>query len=173
VPDLDGDGRSEVAVVAVSRFIRLLSFDAQSRSFRTLHTLRAHCGYGYIDDFGTSIDVLQDVDGDGKADLVIGANESWAPGFFDDGYAEVWSGGSGSRIALLASSKTQGMDACSLDDVDGDRIPDVALSLITRMPVEAWGSTQIVRVVSAKDGSKVVWERTIASLRGMPAAKKK
>lgn len=173
LPDLDGDGRPEIAVAATSRYVRVLSYDRKERTFRTLITIGSHCGRGYVDEFGTSLDVLPDVDDDGKPELVIGACETWPPGFFDEGYAEVWSLGTGKRISLLWSSGKMGADACALGDVDGDKVPEVALSLVTYMPVEAWGTNQLVRVVSAKDGKKVVWERTIASLRAAPAPQSK
>lgn len=173
LPNLDGDGRREIAVTAPSRYVRVLSFDAKQRSLRTLCTIESHCGRGYTDEFGSSVSLVSDVDGDGKSDLVIGASELWPPRFFDEGYAEVWSTGTGKRIALLASSRTEAIDACALGDVDGDKVPDIALSFVHAMPVEAWCHGQSIRVVNAKDGTKRVWERTIASLRAekLPGSK--
>ena len=171
VPDLDGDGHAEIAVAALSRYVRVLSYDRKKRAFRTLRTITSRCGRSYEDAFGTSIDVLPDVDGDGSPDIVIGDSKTFVIG--DDslyeGYAGVWSTGTGKQVSLPWSSLKVGADACALGDVDKDEVPDVALSLVNYLPLKAWGTNQLVRVVSAKGGKEVVRERAIASLRAAAA----
>lgn len=161
--DLDGDDLPELAVVSPSRFVRVLSFDARERTFRKLYDLPAHTEV-LIDEFGSSVSSVGDADGDGTADIVTGADE-WLPGatFFDEGYAEVWSGRTGAKLATLFQSRTEGVDVCGLPDVDGEGGPNVALSIVTRKPQSAEQTRQTLRVVSARDG-RTVWEIDVAEL---------
>lgn len=162
--DLDGDDLPELAVVSPSRFVRVLSFDARERTFRKLFDLRAHTDL-LIDEFGSSVSTVADTDGDGTAEIVTGADE-WLPGarFFDEGYAEVWSGRTGAKLATLFQSSTEGVDVCGLPDIDGREGPDVALSIVPRKPERAESTRQTLRVVTARDG-RTVWEIDVAALR--------
>lgn len=165
VGDVDGDGRSEIAVAAPSRYVRILSYDPEKHELRVQRTIGSHGGYVIMDEFGSTLDAAGDVDGDGKPDLVIAANEPGPGDLFDEGYAEVWSCATGKRIALLISSPSEGVDACSLGDVSGDGVSDVALSVMTVRTKRSESPSQFVRVVSARDGKKNLWERSVAELR--------
>lgn len=73
--------------------------------------------------FGEMIASLDDVDGDGIADLAVGA-----PG--ETGEVHIVSGATGARIRLLASSEMgelYGRMLASIDDLDGDGRRDLAI----------------------------------------------
>ncbi len=161
LPDLDGDGRAEIAASAPSYYTRIVSF--KSDELRTLATIPT-VSRDVMDDFGTTIDVAGDVDGDGHVDVVVGANEQLTAPFFDRGYATIWSVAKNARIAQIAYSQDEGVDVCYAGDVDRDGKPDLALSSITMRPAGKWRSAQRVRVTPAK-GDTTIWERSVADLR--------
>ena len=71
---------------------------------------KSHCGVGYLDDFGSSLEFA--------VALAIGANENFEP-TFDEGYGEVYSIGKADPLVLTRNEK-EGIDVCALDDLDGD-----------------------------------------------------
>lgn len=159
--DLDGDGRAEIAASAPSYYVRVVSW--KKGELQTLTTIKS-VRTDIMDDFGTTIDVAGDVDGDGHPDLVVGANESAYPGFFDCGYVRVWSVAKNASIAVIAYSSDEGIDVCSLGDVDRDGKPDLALASTALAPRAKLRFAQRVRAMNAT-GETTIWERSVAELR--------
>jgi hypothetical protein len=96
-------------------------------SGRRIHTLT---GEAAGDGFGIGVADAGDVDGDGHADLVIGAwqHHEAAP---SGGKVYVYSGADGSLLRTLTGKvmgETLGFDATGVGDVDGDGILDLLLT---------------------------------------------
>ncbi len=77
--------------------------------------------------FGHAVAALRDLDGDGATDWLVGAPAGTPTTRL--GTAEVWSGGTGRRIARIEGDGPGfGVAVTGLDDVDGDGIGDFAVS---------------------------------------------
>jgi hypothetical protein len=109
---------------------------------------------GGQDGFGSSVTSIGDVDADGVPDVVAGADPTWSPG-----YAKVLSGRTGRELAVLPGEHANdrfGHTVAALGDVDGDGIPDFAVtalgapSLDGRIP---WAGR--VYVFSGRDFSRI------------------
>ncbi len=77
--------------------------------------------------FGYATAVIDDVDGDGKADYVVAAPWASTQGLFDNGYFSVFSGGTGALLYSVhgqSSSIRLGQSLASAGDVDGDGAGD-------------------------------------------------
>lgn len=150
--DLDGDGVVDLLLGAPKRGVRAVS----GRTLRTLFTIYSPT----IDDptwgFATNLDVLPDIDGRGRPDIVVGADKD--PGLFDVGLAYVYSGEDGELIRKLHFSERDGVEVCTLRDPKGNSTDAVALRIRTRNPENPpkWNDSEkeqdVLRIVSARDG---------------------
>lgn len=87
-------------------------------------------GEGPGENFGSSISVAGDVDGDGHADLIVGAWQ-YAAAAASGGRAYLYSGKTGTRLATYTCrtpGDTFGFDATSVGDVDGDGTIDLLIT---------------------------------------------
>lgn len=85
---------------------------------------------GYMESAFSSAAVLDDLDGDGVAELAFGANEAAKPSWFHAGWLRVHSGATGEELYRF-EDRVNGIDVCALDDVDGDGTRDMAVYLST------------------------------------------
>jgi len=86
-------------------------------------------GTSVNDVFGCSVAAAGDLDGDGRADFVVGANQSTLTN--PAGYAQVISGGTGSVLFTFnadAPGDWFGSQVAGGADVNGDGIPDILVS---------------------------------------------
>jgi hypothetical protein len=129
--DLDGDGLSDIYASDWSNTARGLSTGrVYVHSGRTGKRLLTLTGESAGDGFGTSPSMAGDVDGDGSADLIVGA---WQYGkvAVSGGRAYLYSGKDGRLLKTFTSripGDTLGFDAVGLGDVDGDGTVDLLIT---------------------------------------------
>jgi hypothetical protein len=157
--DIDGDGTLDLLVAQESRWVRAIS----GKRGTMLYEIISKHGSD-VDAFGSSLDVVGDVDGDHVPDWVVGANEQFGKEFFDEGYVWLCSGKRGTQSKQLFSSKVAGVDVCGMGDVDGDGIPDVALHSQDAELLNDPRGNPIIAVVSGKD-CHVAWQQETQALR--------
>jgi hypothetical protein len=90
------------------------------------------------DVFGDAVAIVPDMDGDGVAELMIGAprgdgqgaDGSNLAGFTDSGYAKIFSGQRGTLLARLngeGQGTNMGHHVISVPDINGDGLPDILI----------------------------------------------
>lgn len=87
-------------------------------------------GLAAYDYFGESVDSVGDIDGDGLADLIVGARHADPGGRVRAGSVFVYSGSSGVLLFRFDGSIAEGRFGTSVagaGDVDGDGVPDLAV----------------------------------------------
>ncbi len=89
-------------------------------------------GSGDEDHYGDSIALLDDYDGDGLADLGIGASQKYAP--FNAGYAQIRSTATGAVLATHSGSNYERFGSAieNVGDLTGDGITDYAIGIPRR-----------------------------------------
>jgi hypothetical protein len=170
--DVDGDGRSDVIAGAPlldskgrDRGAALIIFGGTARTMKDTRTQRLDEPGGNDDaELGSAVAIVGDVDGDGFADIVVGA-----PGTDEGrGRAYLYLGGArGARGPVLTISDPigragdwLGASVSAAGDIDGDGFADVA---IAAPGADGDGRNEVDR------GKVFVWRGGRAGLEGTPA----
>ncbi len=136
--DVNGDGFDDVAVSGKGRGPS--SLPGQVRVVSGRSTVLGGLQYLYTipagdpgAEFGTSIAVIDDIDGDGRNDFAVGAPLEDVQGKTDAGAVHLFSGVDGSPLATyapaaLTSGDRFGFRVTAVDDIDGDQIRDLVVS---------------------------------------------
>ncbi len=133
VGDIDGDGTPDFAVSAPvddnngagSGMVRIYS-GANGTVIRQLDGLASN------DAFGWSISYLGDVDGDGRDDLLVGANQKPGGASTLAGYVEIFSGATGASLAQIpgsAANDQMGYDVAGGEDLNSDGVNDFLVGI--------------------------------------------
>jgi hypothetical protein len=129
--DLDGDGTPDIYASDWSNAAKGKSTGrVYVYSGRTGKPLQVLTGETAGEGFGTSSSVAGDVNGDGRADLIVGAWQ-YAGGAASAGRAYLYSGKDGRLLATYTSNvsgDTLGFDAVGLGDVDRDGTVDLLIT---------------------------------------------
>lgn len=129
--DVDGDGAADVFA---SDFLD--AGKAQGAGSVYVHSgrdgsrLLALSGEGRGENFGSSISVAGDIDGDGHADLIVGAWQ-YSAAAASGGRAYLYSGKTGALLKTYTCrtpGDTFGFDATSIGDIDGDGSVDLLIT---------------------------------------------
>ncbi|MBZ4687656.1 MAG: Integrins alpha chain [Clostridiales bacterium] len=158
--DLDGDGVPDILVGAPlaspgGKVTAGSVFVYSGTSGSLLYRLD---GQNPDDSFGYSVKKIADIDGDGIPDFVVGAPFASPSGIYQAGIVYVYSGASGNLIYSIQGTEKNaglGFSIDSLDDINGDGIPEIVVGAPNSSPggrKEA-GSAYIF---SGKDGSQLL-----------------
>ena len=157
VGDVDGDGVGDYAAGAPENGYPIPYYDngyVRVWSGRTGLPLHFWKSDKFPSEFGQVVLPIGDVDGDGRPDIVATA---YLGAFHDGsiGFARLYSGGTGKLLHTLRGRNGDehfGMSAAAVGDVDGDRVPDVAIGVVNPFN---FGRTGRVYVYSGRTGTIV------------------
>ena len=135
VGDLNGDGALDFAVGAWAHDLAGPQ-SGQARAYSGLDgsTLHTTYGTGEHDRYGISVGRAGDVDGDGHADLVVGAAQVELLEATGPGYARVLSGPTGDVLFELVGPDPDGLfgaSAAGIGDANGDGFADLGIGAPT------------------------------------------
>lgn len=164
LPDLDGDGRPEVLAGAFN--YAEFEADRAGRGAAGIlssqgQVLLAFEGERAGDHLGASVANVGDVDGDGMADVALGAVQSgWASDFSGGGFVSVRSSSTGRELWRASSSRKGaqlGWWVAPCSDRDGDGVGDLLVGLPGAITVaDPLGTCGRLALLSGASGAVIV-----------------
>ncbi|MFM9995326.1 MAG: integrin alpha [Phycisphaerales bacterium] len=148
--DVNGDGRGDIAVAdAENRRVLVFSGATGER----LHLITLPAGEPERA-FGTSVGAIDDLDGDGRGDFIVGAPIA-ALTFLDNGAAYIFSGATGAVLRTIVSPPIGapiingdphfGSLVTGTPDLDGDSLPDALIAGAYRVSLISGTTGNILR----------------------------
>ncbi len=130
LPDVTGDGRNELVIGSPRDFgAPSNSGDVRVYSGASGQLVYRIQGQDSVDYFGSSVAALEDIDGDGAADLIVGAWRA-SLGGSHLGRAYFVSGVTGNTLRTVQGIddwERLGLSVCGMNDLDGDGYGDVLI----------------------------------------------
>jgi hypothetical protein len=132
LPDIDGDGVGDFIVSSPSYNASVGHNDGRISVYsgRAGWIIRDHDGETAGDDFGYSLAVANDLNGDGVADYLVGANDYTSTTHVVTGRVYAYSGSNGALLFTLTGSTDNqffGETLATIGDVDADGVDDFAV----------------------------------------------
>ncbi len=160
VGDVNNDGRADFIIGAPntdSGAIEAVGY-AYLYSGATGLLLYKKNGTAYADDLGNSVASAGDVDGDGRADFIIGAHNADPGGLASAGSAFIYSGADGRLLYQkngTAANENLGRSVAGAGDVNGDGRPDLIVGAAFADPggISNAGSAYVFTIRTLKVGS--------------------
>ena len=147
-PDLDGDGVDDVLIGETS----YSPAEIQLRSGADGHLLWRASGERFSD-FGASLGLLADFNGDGIPEVLVGAPQASPSGLQKAGRVQVHSGADGARLRSWSGPQARwhfGTAVVGTGDRNADGVPDC---LVDSVPAKGLSHPGEVRLISTADGS--------------------
>lgn len=154
--DVDGDGVRDYAVSTVLNSAASLD-RVDLFSGATGAVIRTFVEFAPGDNFGTVLIDVGDFNGDGVGDVLVGSPQNDVVAIAS-GRADIVSGADGSVLwTVMGSSALDAMGsvAAAVGDLDGDGVPDFAVSSIGENNSPSWGG--LVRVFSGATSQALFW----------------
>jgi len=159
VPDIDADGYADVAVGSdtdnASGLVYLFSGRTGIELRRLITPTPVMQGH-----FGSSIAGLDDIDGDGLGDVLVGAPYEGSAEFtYQRGQAHVYSGGTGKHLRTIESpqfpARQFGQYLARLSDINADGFGDFMIGAPQHLGANRRASEGALYVYSGADGTLI------------------
>jgi formylglycine-generating enzyme required for sulfatase activity len=164
IPDVDSDGRGDVIVGAMrdpySRTWEGHAFIYSGSSGTLLHTLTALNNWG-VYQFGGSVSGIEDVNGDGHGDVVVGAALDDSNHDYEySGNAYIFSGADSVLLHVVKSPNKDnyaylGCYVSGMADVNGDSRGDFVLGVPSEDPDDSTYNAGRAYIFSGSDGALI------------------
>jgi glycosylphosphatidylinositol phospholipase D len=144
IPDLNGDGRGDVVVSASGEAVGGRVYVHSGLTGDVLSTLTGPSSTDYSG-FGSALDVMPDLNGDGKWEILVGASGETVAGNIGAGRAYILSGAGGGVLQTLVTPNPKasggfGGSVARIGDVNSDGKSDVLVGALSEDAASTTGS---------------------------------
>ncbi len=149
IGDIDGDGKPDVAVTDDLNGSKSISIYRNTSTYGTINTSSLAAKVDFAACFQPWNVVFGDVDGDGKADMLVSCYSSFGDSI--SVYRNTATAGviNSASFATKVNFQTGGYPTVRLADVDGDGKPDMVVSCRTSNAVTIFRNTSTVGTINA------------------------